>query len=353
MDNRQHGPATETHEQFSRPCLTHLNADTSWLLQFPFSKPSDVGRKKFNVLVDPWFVGSQVDFAPWISEQYHLIPSTVRSIDELEQRLKAEESDSSVPTGEHPAARAVTEEHKSFIDAVVISHEFTDHCNKHTLLEVNPLVPIYATSAAAGLIRSWKHFARVHDIPVLTRENRHRWTGCAVQIAPWLSASRLTSSRDVGYLHSGVLITYPISNPQEHGHQEGILYTPHGIVAGDVRWLSDLKPPVNLLALIHGLHEVSATFLLKINLGAANGAQLGNFLRARYWIVTHDEVKDGRGLIGKVLRRKEWRAEEAQQMQAHHGSPEDSREIGVWPGPSQDPSPMLLSLGSGESLFLR
>ena len=39
-----------------RPILTHLNADTSWLLQLPY--PTDAvrpaGRNRYNILIDPW-----------------------------------------------------------------------------------------------------------------------------------------------------------------------------------------------------------------------------------------------------------------------------------------------------------
>lgn len=39
-----------------RPILTHLNADTSWLLQLPY--PASVrpppGRSRLNILFDPW-----------------------------------------------------------------------------------------------------------------------------------------------------------------------------------------------------------------------------------------------------------------------------------------------------------
>lgn len=39
-----------------RPILTHLNADTSWLLQLPYPRDAvkPAGRTRFNILVDPW-----------------------------------------------------------------------------------------------------------------------------------------------------------------------------------------------------------------------------------------------------------------------------------------------------------
>jgi L-ascorbate metabolism protein UlaG (beta-lactamase superfamily) len=42
-------------------------------------------------------------------------------------------------------ADAVAVEEETFIDVVAISHEFTDHCHKDTLLEVSKDVPVLAT----------------------------------------------------------------------------------------------------------------------------------------------------------------------------------------------------------------
>lgn len=36
------------------------------------------------------------------------------------------------------------EEGRSWIDVVAVSHEFTDHCHRETLLEVHPDVPVVA-----------------------------------------------------------------------------------------------------------------------------------------------------------------------------------------------------------------
>ena len=39
-----------------RPVLTHLNADTSWLVQLPYPMNEAVppGRSRWNVIFDPW-----------------------------------------------------------------------------------------------------------------------------------------------------------------------------------------------------------------------------------------------------------------------------------------------------------
>lgn len=45
----------------NRPILTHLNGDSTWLLQLP--RHGNSGRSRFNVLIDPWLSGPQTDVA--------------------------------------------------------------------------------------------------------------------------------------------------------------------------------------------------------------------------------------------------------------------------------------------------
>jgi len=72
----------------------------------------------FNVLIDPWLTGPQADFHKRFNQQWHVIKSCVENVNELGVR----------------------------IHAVIVSHEFTDHCHKATLEQVDPTVPVYATT---------------------------------------------------------------------------------------------------------------------------------------------------------------------------------------------------------------
>ncbi|KAJ8105026.1 hypothetical protein OPT61_g10430 [Boeremia exigua] len=123
-----------------RPLLHHLNADTSWLLQIPrpASAVAHGSRVYYNILIDPWFVGGQADVAPWFSQQWHAAPSAVQSVagvDELARQVEM-------------LVGGPTDEGDTLVDAVAVSHEFTDHCHKATLLEVHPDVPVFATEVA-------------------------------------------------------------------------------------------------------------------------------------------------------------------------------------------------------------
>ena len=132
-----------------RPILHHLNADTSWLLQIP--RPANAvkhgSRIYYNVLIDPWFVGGQSDVARWFSQQWHATESAVKSVAEVEELARQVEilagglrlgkgRGKTQPAGAHL---------ETFVDVVALSHEFTDHCHKDTLLEVHGDVPVFAT----------------------------------------------------------------------------------------------------------------------------------------------------------------------------------------------------------------
>ena len=122
----------------SRPILTHWNADTTWSLSFAYpshARPSSA-RLRYNVLIDPWLAGPQSDVAGWFSTQWHTIKSSVQTVAELNDHLeqvetlasRAELTGKKNKRGRKSETNGAT--HASYIDAVVVSHEFTDHCHK-------------------------------------------------------------------------------------------------------------------------------------------------------------------------------------------------------------------------------
>ena len=198
-----------------RPVLTHLNADTTWLLSlaYPDQVKPPSGRQRFNVIIDPWLTGPQSDVASWFSTQWHVIKSSVQSVAEINDLLvrvenlqsSANESSQSNATGEgNPIPEQLT---PGLIDAVVVSHEFTDHCHRATLEEVHPQVPVFATAKAAELIRSWKHFTSVFDIPPFVPGTNWRSTTSG-PLPAWLGFSRLVTKTDALYYHSAVIICF-------------------------------------------------------------------------------------------------------------------------------------------------
>ena len=45
------------------------------------------------------------------------------------------------------------------------------------------------------------------------------------------------------------------------------------------------------------------TVLRQLNLGVYNGLKAQRVLNSQYWIGTHDEIKQGRGLVGYFIKR--------------------------------------------------
>ncbi|GAB1743667.1 hypothetical protein NU219Hw_g593t1 [Hortaea werneckii] len=334
-----------------RPLLHHLNADTSWLLQIPrpHSAVRNGARFYFNILLDPWLRGGQSDLASWFSQQWHVEKSAVGSIAQLEELAREMEIlASGLRLGQgrktNAAIEAASGPDETFIDAVAVSHEFTDHCHKETLLEVHQDVPVFAIHEAARLIRSWHHFRTVITINNFGMEGEMDWRSSSVPPLPdWISISRLLQTDDVLNYHSALMIAFnnqhanyqshqlhkttplptstpnrpstrkkhhrPITPNEDEESAEAIIYTPHGISSGDLTLIPSASPRIHTLAFLHGLHNVRVSTAtgrtaLQSNLGAHNGLKAQRILNARYWIGTHDGVKRGGGLVAWFLQRE-------------------------------------------------
>lgn len=308
-----------------KPIITHLNADTTWLLSLPYPEPSlaPPGRSRYNILIDPWLKGAQEDVAGWFSKQWHSVPSSVESADELDRLLRhAEELEQSDDGDDDrggedgmPSVKTAC----SRVDAIVVSHEFTDHCHRATLVDFRADIPVYASVKAAQLVRSWKHFDRVVQVPPF--DEKHGWSSQSQGDPPWptwVNISRISTRYDALAYHSAMVICV---RPKAYSDAtDAYVYSPHGIEASTVSKLMHTKPPLNVVALLHGLHDVSIANRKQLNLGAINAIKAQRAILAKYWIGTHDEEKPGSGLIAPLLQRKVWNVVDALASIRHAGS---------------------------------
>jgi hypothetical protein len=274
-----------------RPILTHLNADTTWLLSVPAPKSTARSRLYFHILIDPWLRGGQSDVAKFFSQQWHATPSSCQSIEEVEEIIRSTEK---AARGEENGD--VSHKAGSYIDAVVVSHEFTDHMHKETLLEISPTVPVFASTKAASSIKGWRHFSKVYEIPRFAGD----WRSSSVGTLPnWLGISRVAyPGADLLYYHSAIMVAF-VSNAED---AEAVIYTPHGISPDDVKPVAEAEPAIKTLALLHGLQDIKLG--AQLNMGAHNGLKVQRLLKSKYWIGTHDEVKKGGGIVSWFLERK-------------------------------------------------
>jgi hypothetical protein len=210
--------------------LTKLNADSSWMFSFD----------GLHILVDPWFTEAQVDFHPWFSRQFHQSPQP--AVGELQQP-----------------------------DYIFISHPFTDHCNKETLLQFDKNIPVIALPSILKKIRKWDHFHKLmtlEEVPF------------AIQVLQTKNA----------LVHKAYLI---------ESAQNKIVYAPHGAVLKNI-------PNVKIDAVISTTLCYQLPFFLggTINLGQESAVRLQQQLHSNVLLTTHNEDKKGEGLVSFFAKRK-------------------------------------------------
>jgi len=209
--------------------LLKLNDDSSWMWT--------LNGKRY--LVDPWFTPSQVDFYPWFSEQFHVTKQP--TISEL-----------------------------GSVDFIFISHPFTDHCNKETLLQCDPNIPVIADATVRKKIGKWSHFTTL-----LSLEEAE------------LRIEKFGSGSVLDPVHNAFIF---------HTDSGKLLYAPHGSRAKSI-------PSVDVL--IATTTNYTLPFFLggTINLGIHKAMQLLQTTQAKKLITTHDEQKVGKGLVEKMAKK--------------------------------------------------
>ena len=256
----------------NRPIVKHLNADSSWLISLPYPehvKPP-VDRCRYNIVIDVWLKGSQVDLFSWFSAQEHAEPSKIQSFEQLNSLLEDAET------------AVIGHKADYYIDAAVCSHEFTDHCHEATLKELPPNVPVFGPRKAVALIRSWKYFEEVAEIPMY--QNRGDWDHDS--LPSWITFTRVHTKGDAPiYFHSAFVIIFSLDDEQQ---AEAIVYTPHGVQADSLEAAFTGEDAPKVLCLLHGLHDISLAGA-QLNLGMDNALKITKSLGIPYWMPTHGE----------------------------------------------------------------
>lgn len=212
--------------------IKRLNEDSSWWWEID----------GYTVLVDPWFTPSQVDLAPWFSEQFHVT--------------------------EQPNVQSLQTP-----DFIFISHPFTDHCNKETLIQFAPNIPVITIASVQRKMQKWKHFT----------------TFLSLEEAPFeLSYFKPSSLFDL--VHGAFLI--------EEKSGKSLLYSPHG---------SQFQTLPKADVLITTTIRFYLPFWLggTVNLGWERALTNAGLCAATTVLATHDEPKRGVGIVAKLAQRTE------------------------------------------------
>jgi hypothetical protein len=227
-----------------------LNADSSWLLSV--SDGSGDPRRALNVLIDPWLVGWQTDYNRYFSRQRHVIPPCVGSIAELEQQLPDDQQ----------------------LDAILVCHPFTDHCNEATLRTARPETRIVVHHAIMEKLITWRIFSAVLAVPVQGKGQKADDVDAIVLChtaqtdgLPQVSVSALYVPSDrfeiVGdQLHGGTLIVISSTSTGGDSQSYYILYAPHGTYPSSLQSWINKNPDAKCLALIHGFDEIDNPWYL-------------------------------------------------------------------------------------------
>lgn len=206
-----------------------LNDDCSWLWEFDGIK----------IIIDPWFTPSQIDGHRLFSEQFHQSPQP--SVASLPQ-----------------------------VDYLFVSNPFTDHCNKETLVQFDPSIPVIAKESILRKVSKWNHF---HQLILL-------------QDAPF-PVKEYKPGKLLDLVHSAYLFET----------EEGtILFAPHGAKRRDL-------PKADVLVTTTTRYHLPFWLGGTVNLGIKNAELLYEQSGAKFFLSTHDEQKLGKGFVEKLAKK--------------------------------------------------
>ena len=222
-----------------RDYLQRINIDSTWLMV--------VNGVRF--LVDPWLIGTETDGFKWLNRQWH-----VHSV---------------LPPDELPT-----------FDAILITQPYDDHCHIATLRQIYGGQPIFADTRAYRKIKRHLPQARLTVVNEKTREKVH-FEG----IEFWMSPT--------DRLYNGCCL---------RSADKTVLYLPHGIETKD-KYLRHFPIPVDVVL------TSASTFTLPFWLGGKVAKGIENVQEIRLHFspgqifTTHDEPKEGVGLVGKLAKK--------------------------------------------------
>lgn len=247
--------------------LARANHDSSWLIRY----------RNGVIVLDPWLLGSNIDFGSWFSHQDHTSPVLKPS------ELISLAGESAI---------------------VVISHQFTDHFSRETLLELPRDWEAFAEPKwAAPKVCSLGHFGSVTPICEKVNSNNQSLpryplgsSGLRVSFG-FFRANRLT---DV--LHNALLVQF---YPDEHAEEaeDSLLYCPHGVfprTAAEI--LSFVRKPLSALICTISEYHIPAILGGQLNLGLDAAIGVAENLNARSILDSHSENKTKEGIVGRFSR---------------------------------------------------
>uniref|UniRef100_A0A8H7NE48 Uncharacterized protein n=1 Tax=Bionectria ochroleuca TaxID=29856 RepID=A0A8H7NE48_BIOOC len=293
-----------------RPILTSLNADHSWLFSFP--RPTNDGHSQYfyHVAFEPWLNGPTSEFSGWLAHLSLSQEAAIASGDAVQkaaaeiERIAAElarTNDSGVRTAHDKGVG----EYNGPVDAIVVLFDGPDHCHRATLETFDKRIPLVASKEVAAKVETWNHFDNISTIHELDM-SAQTWQADKPHSSPlpsWLTTFKLSGEGFLNFI--GVFIWSHTLDTGEQVH-ETILETPHGTETLDsedsqVQSFLRMTPAITPLAILHGLKESFTTRWWRTTHGAEAGLKLYRKSGSKYWILSHDDELEYRGLILRTM----------------------------------------------------
>jgi L-ascorbate metabolism protein UlaG (beta-lactamase superfamily) len=206
-----------------------LNDDCAWFWELNGVK----------LIVDPWFTSSQIDGHRLFSEQFHRSPQPLVS---------------SLPQA----------------DFLFISNPFTDHCNKETLIQFRPSIPVIAKESILKKISKWNHFQEL----------------ITLKEAPF-PIKEYKPGNPLDLVHSVYLF---------EAEEGTVLFAPHGAKSKNL-------PKADVVITTTTLYHLPFWLGGTVNLGVKHAELLYRQCGAKLFLSTHDEQKLGKGFVDKLAKK--------------------------------------------------
>lgn len=286
--------------------LHKLNGDTSWLVRLPRPSQDTTGSTLYNLVLDPWLHSApQVDGLPIFSRQTRIETAAFSSLAQLDAWLRLQGKEER-------------------LDAVLLSHPFTDHLHPETLTDADSLAilqrcTVFTTRDALSALRSFKVDLDANKVvnlssPAVRQDaDQPGILPSGIQIEH-LPARDWALSPAWSKLHGGIRVS--CSNVS--GKRVQILYSPHGITPKSLphplRLQESDTAEDEIRVLIHSFDRQTLPLIGTVACGFPNVLDLIPAFRPTTVLATHDEHKRGEGIVGRLLSRQSFPLQDAQQL---------------------------------------
>jgi hypothetical protein len=284
-------------------------------------------------LIDPWLDESeQVDYHASFSQQKRTTPALANSIDDLEALLKAEDAEAESNSS---TSKPRPKSHR--IDAILLSHPFTDHMHPPTIQkgmsEKTLFLVTWDSKAALMSLLGGKRKVEERGInvlelvkadftqkPAFLNNNERNQTAKRalpynleiMQLQPRERFSLLAGPAGIAWskLHGAILIMW--SNPDHKDSSASVehhsmLYTPHGISPTSIPTWLHKSATIESEAILTSLDKIVLPNWLSgvVNLGLPAAIDLikQEVYTSKRILATHDERKEAKGLVATLIKR--------------------------------------------------